>query len=164
LEPRESSVPHLAWVAAAAALLAAFALLAGIVTPPRAGPNCQAQCLSYPNADAVAYVPGDFLWMYPAFGMGLLFVTLIAGLHQRASSATKATTMYAACFAAMAGTLLAADYFVQLVIVQANLVSGDAASVAPLSMYNSRGMSARAPLERIVAGCFWATVRCQCSH
>jgi hypothetical protein len=140
VSPRETPVPRIAWVAAAAALLAMLALLAGIATPPRSGPNCQEHCLSYPYAEAGAYVPGDFIWMYPAFGMVLAFVMMIAGLHQRASSASKTTTLFGVCFAGMAGTVLAVDYFLQLVVVQGSLVTGEPESVAPLSMYNSRGV------------------------
>jgi hypothetical protein len=174
---RETTVPRLAWVAAAVAFLAMLALVSGIVTPPRSGPNCRQQCLSYPYADAGAYVPGDFIWMYPAFGLVLAFVMMIAGLHQRASRGSKTTTLFGLCLAGMAGTVLAADYFLQLVVVQASLVTGEAASMAPLSMYNSRGiflaledlgyllmsvsfvfasaaLSARRPLERTVRWLF----------
>jgi hypothetical protein len=187
LPPWQSPVPQTPWVPAAAALLALLALVAGIATPPRAGPNCQEQCLSYPYADAVAYVPGDFIWMYPAFGMVLAFVMLIAALHQRSGSASKTTSLFGVCFAVMAGTVLAGDYFLQLVVIQASLVTGEAASVAPLSMYNSPGIflalgdlgyllmsgSFMFPPRRCrlavrssapCAGCSCAMVRCPCSR
>ena len=56
-----------------------------VTTPPRSGPFCRTACIGYPYTDAAAFVPRDYLWMYPAAVLALLFVTLVACVSYFAS-------------------------------------------------------------------------------
>jgi hypothetical protein len=53
-------------LALAVSVFAAAALLLGATTPVRSGRNCTGPCLVPPYEGAAAFVPRDYLWMYPA--------------------------------------------------------------------------------------------------
>src|SRR6516165_4218465 len=69
------------WTALLTSVCAVAALAVGITTPPRSGPNCITDCLTYPYTDAAAFVPRDYLWMYPAALVAALFVVLVTCIH-----------------------------------------------------------------------------------
>ena len=58
-----------------------LALLAA-TTPPRSGPYCDANCVAYPYTDASAFVPRDYVWMYPTLLMVIALAMLAVGLHE----------------------------------------------------------------------------------
>ena len=64
------------WVAPATAAVGAVSLAVAGTTPPRSGPLCNDGCIAYPYTDAAAFVPRDYLWMYPEVLLTLLFVVL----------------------------------------------------------------------------------------
>ncbi|MGZ4475348.1 MAG: hypothetical protein ACXVWW_06555, partial [Nocardioides sp.] len=55
--------------AALTAVSAVVSLAVGVTTPARSGPYCRSGCVGYPYTDAAAFVPRDYLWMYPALAM-----------------------------------------------------------------------------------------------
>ncbi len=63
------------WSAILTAILAASAFAVGITTQPRFGPFCLSACIPYPYTDAAAFVPRDYLWMYP----GILLELVLKG-------------------------------------------------------------------------------------
>ena len=69
-----------------------------ILTPPRGGPFCTAGCVEYPYTDVAAYIPRDFLWMYPALLPAPLFVILLSGLHKHAPTECKSFARIAVTF------------------------------------------------------------------
>jgi len=128
------------WAAAVMAAAAAVALAIGVTTPPRSGPFCRGDCITYPFADAAAFVPRDYLWMYPAVLMVLLFVVVIACIHQRAEAHSRLFTRVALSLAAISATALLADYFLQLTVVQPSLLKGESAGLSLISQYNPHGV------------------------
>jgi hypothetical protein len=64
-------------VAVLTAVMAAVSLGMAITTLPRSGPYCQNGCVGYPYTDVAAFVPRDYLWMYPAVLLTLLTMVLI---------------------------------------------------------------------------------------
>src|SRR5688572_21597279 len=100
------------WPAILTAGASALALAIGASTTPRSGPFCQVEpCIAYPYTDAAAYVPNDYLWIYPAFLVGPLFVILVACIHHYASSERKVFSQIALSFAVICATALAINYF-----------------------------------------------------
>ena len=83
-----------------AATLVAFGV--AILTPPKGGPFCTAGCVKYPYIDIAAYIPRDFLWMYPALLPAPLFVILLSELQERAPIDRKRFGRVAVAFGAMA--------------------------------------------------------------
>ena len=128
------------WAAALMAAAATVALAIGVTTPPRSGPFCRGDCITYPFTDAAAFVPRDYLWMYPAALMVLLFVVVVVCLHQRAAAGSRLFTRVALSLAAVSATALLADYFIQLTVVQPSLLKGEFAGLSLLSQYNPHGV------------------------
>jgi hypothetical protein len=128
------------WVALLTALTTAVSFLLAILTPPKAGPFCVENCVGYPYADIAAYIPRDFLWMYPALLPAPLFVMMISGLHHHAAVGRKQFSRLAIAFGAIAATLLTADYFIQLRVIQPAILKGELDGLAPLTQYNPHGV------------------------
>ena len=72
-------------VAALTAVATSVSFILAILTPPKGGPFCTAGCVEYPYTDIAAYIPRDFLWMYPALLPAPLFVILLSGVRERAA-------------------------------------------------------------------------------
>jgi hypothetical protein len=51
-----------------------------ILTPPLSGPFCLEGCFGYPYVDIASRFPRDYLWMYPAILLILIYVVLIGSL------------------------------------------------------------------------------------
>ena len=71
------------WVAIWTAVLAAISLVMAVTTLPRSGPYCQSGCVGYPYTDAAAFVPRDYLWIYPAIVLTLLALVLVECIHSQ---------------------------------------------------------------------------------
>lgn len=143
--PAERSSRRLGfWVALLTTVAAAAALGLGATTPPRSGPFCSLAwagvCVTYPYTAVVAYVPRDYYWMYPALLMGPLFALLVVCIHDQAAAERKFFSQIALLFAAMAATLLATNYFIQLAVIQPSLLKGETAGLTLFSQYNPHGI------------------------
>lgn len=132
------------WSAILTALAAAVALAIGVTTPPRSGPFCTLEmvdvCVAYPYTDAAAYVPRDYIWMYPALLMALLFLPLVVCIHFAAAAEKKVFSQIAVNFAAIAVAALVADYLIQLTVMQPSLLKGEVAGLSLFSQYNPHGI------------------------
>jgi hypothetical protein len=127
----------------AAILTTVFALLAlglGITTPPRSGPFCVSEPIPYPYTDAAEYVPRDYLWMYPATLLALVFVVLMACIHRYAPEDRKIFSLVGLSFAVISATALATDYFIQLAVMQPSLIKGETEGLSLFSQYNPHGI------------------------
>jgi hypothetical protein len=122
------------------AVAATAALALGVATPPRGGPFCASGCLLYPYDGAAAYVPRDFLWMWPAVVMVLALVVLAAALAALAARDRRADGLVGLALVTVAAVPLLSAYAVQLAVVQPSLLAGEGADVASLSQYNPHGL------------------------
>jgi len=123
------------------AVSAGLGLAIGVTTPPRSGSFCTAACVTYPYTNVAAFVPGDYIWMYPAMLATLLLVIVAVCIAELARGARAPLGRIGAAFAVMAGSILAVDYFVQLAVVQPSLIKGETDGLALLSMYNPHGIA-----------------------
>jgi hypothetical protein len=128
------------WSAVLTSVFTASALAIGIMTPPRSGPFCQGSCVTYPYTDAAAFVPRDYLWMYPAFLLALIFVVLVACIHYSAPDEKKLFSQVGLSFALISATLLAIDYFIQLAVMKPALLKGETEGLSLISQYNPHGI------------------------
>jgi hypothetical protein len=128
------------WTSILTAVCAAVALAIGVTTPARSGPNCSASCVTYPYTDAAAFIPRDYIWLYPALLLALLFVVLSICIHQQTREERRLFSGIAVAFALIGGISLAADYFIQLAVMQPALLKGETAGLSPFSMYNPHGI------------------------
>jgi hypothetical protein len=128
------------WVALCTVAATTVTLATAITTPPRSGPYCRGTCVAYPYTDAAAFVPRDYLWMYPALLTALVFVVLAAYLHDRVLPGRRLFTRSALCFAVIGSGTLVADYGIQLAVMQPGLLSGETEGLSPFSQYNPHGL------------------------
>lgn len=128
------------WSAVLTAILAASAFAVGIATPPRSGPFCLSACIPYPYTDVAAFVPRDYLWMYPGILLAMIFVVLIVCIHHYAEDDKKLLGQIGLSFASISAALIAIDYFIQLGVIQPSLLKGESESLSLFTQYNPHGI------------------------
>ena len=111
-----------------------------ICTPPVSGTFCQGNCLEYPFTDIISRFPRDYLWMYPAMLLTLVVVFLMVCIHYYAPAEKKVFSLTALCFTVISSTLLFADYFIQISVIQPSLLRGETEGIALLTQYNPHGI------------------------
>jgi hypothetical protein len=84
--------------------------------------------------------PGDYLWMYPAMVLMVVFVALVAAVHACAPPARKIYSLVGLCVASVAAAILLVDYYVQVTVMQPSLEKGQLDGWAMLTMYNPHGV------------------------
>ncbi len=84
--------------------------------------------------------PVDYLWMYPAMLVMLLFVAFATSAHEYAPPTRKIFSLLGLCFATMAATILLIDYFIQVTVLPLSLAKGQLDGWAMLTMYNPNGV------------------------
>jgi hypothetical protein len=128
------------WAAVSTAVFAGTAFAAGITTPPRSGPYCTSSCVGYPYTDVAAFVPRDYLWMYPGILAVVALVVLFGFIQGYVEVDKKTLAQIGLCFASISAVLIAADYFIQLAVMQPSLVKGETQNLSLFSQYNPHGI------------------------
>ncbi len=128
------------WTAVLTAAVTAIAFAIAVTTLPVSGPSCTANCVGYPYREVAALVPHDYVWMYPATLLMGIFVVLLACLHQAAAADKRTYSLVALVFGAMAASLLAADYYIQIATLQPSILQGEWEGVALVTQYNPHGI------------------------
>lgn len=111
-----------------------------ILTPPLSGPFCSGPCFEYPYTDVIARFPRDYLWMYPAMLLMLLFVALLVCIHHYAPERKRIFSQLGLVFGVIAAAILLIDYFVQISVIQPSLVNGETDGIPLLTQYNPHGV------------------------
>lgn len=109
-------------------------------TPPISGPFCQGSCIDYPFTDIVSRFPRDYVWMYPAILLTVIYVVLMVCIHHYASKEKKIFSQIGLSFALISATVLMLDYFIQISVIQPSLVKGETDGIALLTQYNPHGI------------------------
>lgn len=96
----------------------------------------------YPfSSDATAANwPREYLWMFPAMPLMLLFVAFIASVHEYAPPTRKIFSLLGLCLAIIAAAVLLITYFIQVTVMQPSLEKGQLDGWAMLTMYNPNGI------------------------
>ena len=111
-----------------------------ILTPPLSGPFCQSNCFAYPFLDIASRFPRDYIWMYPAILLMLSYIILSVCIHYFAPAKKKIYSHIGLVFALISATILIADYFLQLSVIQPSLLNGETDGIAVLTQYNPHGI------------------------
>ncbi len=128
------------WAAILTAIVAAAFFIAGILTPPRSGPFAPpANAIPYPYTDVAAFIPGDYLWLYPGILLAPIFVILVVCIHSYARSDRKLFSHVALSFAIIYAAVILTDYVTQLTIVIPSLLTNETASLSLFTQYNPHG-------------------------
>lgn len=109
-------------------------------TPPLSGPGCLANCYQYPFLDIAARFPRDYIWMYPAMVLTLVYFVLVAAIHHSAPAEKKVYSHIGLALALMATAVLIIDYFLQVSVIQPSLVNGETDGISILSQFNPHGI------------------------
>jgi hypothetical protein len=133
------------WASILTAVAAAAALGIAVTTAPaRSGPFCLedmvGSCVIYPYTDVAAFVPIEYIWMYPAFLMALLFVVLVVCIHHYTAVDKQVFSQIALSFSVISAAAHAINYFIQLAVVQPGLLKGEIDGLSLLSQYNPHGV------------------------
>ncbi len=84
--------------------------------------------------------PGDYLWMYPAMVLMVLFVALLVAIHEYAPPARRTYSLLALCVGVIAAAVLLITYYIQVTVMQPSLEKGQLDGWAMLTMYNPNGV------------------------
>ena len=93
------------WTAIVTAGTAAVSIALAVTTPPRSGPYCRSGCIDYPYTDAAAFVPRDYLWMYPAVLLALLLIVFVACLVEWVGPRRRVLSRIGFVFATIGGAV-----------------------------------------------------------
>ena len=111
-----------------------------MIAVPISGANCPGDCVEYPYLDTVSQFPKDYLWMYLAVVMILVYVILMVAIHAYAVDQKKIFSQIALAFAIITAIILLGDYFVQFSVVPISLMRGETGGITLLTQYNSHGV------------------------
>ncbi len=134
------SAPRVGFYAAlltAVVTLIAFGL--ALTALPKSGANCVGDCFTYPYLDTIAQFPRDYLWMPPATALILLYVVLMASIHDLAAAPRKLFGQIGLSFALVAAVVLAGNYFIQFSVIPVSLLNGETEGVTLWTQYNPHG-------------------------
>jgi hypothetical protein len=122
------------WIAVSVAVLTVATFALALTALPDKVP--------YPFTDPVIAEqwPGDYLWMYPAMVLMLLFVALVAAIHVCAPPARRVFSLIALCVAVLAAAVLLVDYYLQASVMQTSLEKGQLDGWSLLTQYNPNGV------------------------
>ncbi|MGZ4944660.1 MAG: hypothetical protein ACXVIG_08295, partial [Halobacteriota archaeon] len=110
------------------------------LTPPRSGPFAPAaDIIPYPYTNVAAFIPGDYLWLYPGILLAPVFIVLMACIHSYARSDRKVFSQIALSFAVIYATIILIDYFIQFTIVIPSVLTGETAGLSLFTQYNPHG-------------------------
>ncbi len=84
--------------------------------------------------------PGDYLWMYPAMILMVLFVAMLVAIHEATPRARRAYSLLAVCVGVIAAAVLLITYYIQVTVMQPSLERGQLDGWAMLTMYNPNGV------------------------
>jgi hypothetical protein len=121
-------------------LLTLVTFIIAIFTPPLGGPYCTGGCYSYPYSDIAARFPRDYIWMYPAILLSLVYYVLMVSIHYFAPGDRKLFSHIGLSFALISTATLITDYFLQVSVIQPSLVLGETDGIALLSQFNAHGI------------------------
>lgn len=121
------------------AVLTAVTFALALATPPISGPLAT-NPIQYPYTQIVSRFPRDYLWMYCAMILMLVFIVTAVCIYHDAPEERKTLAHIGLVFAVVSGVILFADYFIQVSVVQPSLLNGETDGMALLTQYNPHGL------------------------
>jgi hypothetical protein len=107
---------------------------------PNSGAFCPEDCFEYPYLDTLSEYPGDYLWMFPATLLLIVFMIFVVGVHSIASDGNRIFGRISICFAMISTIVLLVCYFVQFTVIPASLSVGETEGITLLTQYNPHGV------------------------
>ncbi len=111
-----------------------------LMTPPLTGPFCQGPCFEYPYHEIVSRFPRDYYWMYPTLLLSLLYIMLVATIHQTAAHSKKVFSQIGLSFAIISAAILIPNYFIQISVIQPSMLNNETEGIALITQFNPQGI------------------------
>ena len=111
-----------------------------LVAVPISGPFCPEGCIDYPYLDTLAQFPKDYLWMFPASLLVLVYVVLVTAIHTCTAQEKKVFSHIGLSISMMGAAILLLDYFVQFSVIPVSLMNGETDGVPIWTQYNPHGL------------------------
>jgi hypothetical protein len=89
-----------------------------------------------PYTDVAAFIPRDYLWIYPAVVLTLLVMVLVECIHYQMVPSRRLLSRIGVAFTIMGVAILVVDYASQLTFIQPALVLGETEGLSPWTQYN----------------------------
>ena len=121
-------------------LLTIITFIIAILTPPISGPGCLKNCIDYPYLDIISRFPRDYFWIFPAILILILNIVLFSNLVLFTKPGKKVYSITGLSFAVISATLLIADYYIQVSVIQPSLLRNETEGIALLTQYNPHGV------------------------
>jgi hypothetical protein len=128
------------WFALLMAVVSFAALALAVTTLPMSGPFCQSGCVTYPYETVAAFVPHDYIWMYPAIFMAPIFVILLVCLHNFVPDDRKIFSQAGLAFSLIYAAIMSANYIIQIEVMQPSILKGEMDGLVLFSQYNPHGI------------------------
>lgn len=113
-----------------------FALMA----VPISGAFCPNNCIEYPYLNTFSQYPRDFIWMYWAMALSIVYLLFMVSVHYYSAPRNKIYTQAALLFALISSMVLLVNYFIQSSVVPASLKNNETEGLALLIQYNPHGI------------------------
>ena len=107
---------------------------------PISGANCPEGCIGYPYLNTLSQFPKDFIWMYFAVVLILVYVILMVSIHIYAAEQKKIFSQIGVTFAIISSVILLIDYYIQFSVIPISLMNGEIESIPILIQYNPHGI------------------------
>lgn len=111
-----------------------------VFTPPISGPFCVENCIEYPFLDIISRFPRDYIWMYPAILLMIIYVIFLVCIHDYAAYDKKIYSQIGLSIAQISATILILNYFVQVTVIQPSIINGETDGISILTQYNPHGL------------------------
>jgi len=121
------------------ALLTVFTFVIAFLTPPLSGPFCAGGCFTYPYSDIASRFPRDYIWMYPAMILNMVYYVLMVAIHYFAPAEKKIFSHIGQSFALLSMATFVIDYFLQVSVIQPSLVLGETEGIALRFLFFAAG-------------------------
>lgn len=128
------------WVSILTVSVTAVFMVMAMATPPRSGPFCASACVPYPYTDVAAFIPQDYLWLYPGFLLAPIVVILVACIHGYARGTQQTFSRIGLSLSILYAAVILVDYFIQLTVVAPSLQAGERAGLSLFTQYNPHGI------------------------
>lgn len=123
------------------ALITFGTFVIAVLTPPLSGPFCiVAECYKYPYLDIASRFPRDYIWMYPAMLVMLVYIIFIVSIYVNTSKEKKIFSQLAVIFSSMSSIVFLIDFFLQVSVIQPSLVNSEFDGISLLSQFNPHGI------------------------
>jgi hypothetical protein len=107
---------------------------------PISGAFCPSGCISYPYTDSLPHFPKDYIWMFTACFMLIVYLAFVLSIEMFASSKAKIYVRIGLIIALLSVSVLLPTYFVQFSVIPASLINNETEGIAILTQYNPHGL------------------------